>query len=118
MLLVGVVVLVFVTIAGMWKVFEKAGQPGWAVLVPIYNLVIMARIGGKSGWWALLVLLPYIGWIFHIILSIEIAKNFNRGWGTGLGLTFLGFIFYPVLGFGSAQYGMAAHFDELEEVFA
>ena len=47
-----------IVIAGEWKAFEKAGQPGWACIVPVYNIYIMIKIGGKPGWWLLVCLIP------------------------------------------------------------
>jgi Family of unknown function (DUF5684) len=91
-------------IAGCWKVFTKAGQPGWASIIPIYNVYIWCKIVGRPGWWVILLLIPFVNFIIGIILSIDLAKSFGKGVGFGLGLAFLGFIFWPILGFGSAQY--------------
>jgi hypothetical protein len=101
--LIGLVVGVVMIIA-MWKVFSKAGQPGWAAIIPIYNLYILCKVAGRPGWWLLLMLIPLVNFIIIIILSIDIAKNFGKGVGFGLGLAILGVIFWPILGFGSAQY--------------
>lgn len=90
--------------AGIWKVFTKAGQPGWAAIVPIYNLVVLMKIAGKPAWWVLLMLIPFVNFIVGILVSIEVAKAFGKGTGFGIGLMLLGPVFYPVLGFGSAQY--------------
>ena len=96
-------------IAAMWKVFTKAGQPGWGVLIPIYNLYLMCKIAGRPGWWLLLMLIPFVNFIIAIILNIDIAKNFGKGAGFAVGMLLLPFIFWPILGFGSAQYqGSAA----------
>ena len=97
-------VVLLVVLAAMWKVFSKAGQPGWAVLIPFYNLYILCKIAGRPGWWLLLLLIPFVQLIFMIILDIDIAKNFGKGAGFGVGLLFLPFIFFPILGFGSATY--------------
>jgi hypothetical protein len=91
-------------IVSYWKVFEKAGQPGWGVLIPIYNILLLLKIAGKPGWWILLYLIPLVNIVIAIIVSIEIAKNFGKDALFGLGLAFLGIIFYPILAFGSAQY--------------
>ena len=90
-------------VAGMWKVFTKAGQPGWGVLVPIYNAYLMTKIAQRPAWWLILMLIPFVGLIVHVVMSIDIAKHFGKGTGFGVGMAC--FIFYPVLGFGSAQYG-------------
>ena len=91
-------------IVAMWKVFTKAGQPGWASIIPIYNLYIWCKIVGRPWWWILLMLIPLVNFIICIILCIDLAKSFGKGVGFGLGLAFLGVIFFPILGFGSAQY--------------
>ena len=91
-------------IAACWKIFTKAGQPGWASIIPIYNVYIWCKIVGRPGWWVILLLIPFVNFIVGIILSIDLAKSFGKGVGFGLGLALLGFIFWPILGFGSAQY--------------
>ena len=91
-------------IAAMWKVNEKAGQPGWAAIVPIYNIVVLCRIAGKSGWWVLLFLIPIVNIIVAIMVHFGIAKNFGKGGLFAIGLILLGFIFFPILGFGDAEY--------------
>ena len=96
--------LALLVIVAMWKVFTKAGQPGWASIIPIYNLYIWCKIVGRSGWWVLLMLIPFVNFIIMIILCIDLAKSFGKGAGFGIGLALLGFIFLPILGFGSAQY--------------
>ena len=82
----------------------KAGQPGWGVLIPIYNIYLLTQIAGRPGWWVLLFLIPFVNIIVGIIVDIDIAKNFGKDAAFGLGLYFLGFIFFPILGFGSATY--------------
>jgi hypothetical protein len=91
-------------IAAMWKVFEKAGQPGWAAIIPIYNLYIMTKIAGKPGWWVLMFLIPFVNFIFLIWLYNMVSKSFGKDEGFTAGLVILGFIFWPILGFGSAKY--------------
>ena len=101
--IIGLLVALLVIVA-MWKVFTKAGQPGWASIIPIYNIYIWCKIVGRPWWWILLMLIPFVNFIILIILSIDMAKSFGKGVGFGLGLAFLGIIFLPILGFGSAQY--------------
>ena len=91
-------------IAAIWKVFAKAGEPGWACIVPIYNWIVQLRIIGRPWWWFLLMLVPIVNIVILFIVAIETAKCFGRGAGFGVGLVFLPFIFYAILGFGSAQY--------------
>ena len=101
-----IICLVFaaISIAGTWKAFEKAGQPGWACLIPIYNSYIMLKIGGKPGWWLLLFLIPLANIVFAIWTLNMISKSFGRDEGFTIGLVLLSFIFWPILGFGEAVY--------------
>ena len=96
--------IVILMVAGMWKVFVKAGKPGWAAIVPIYNLIVLLEIAGKPAWWVILFIIPFVNLIIGIMLGISVAAKFGKGTGYGLGLALLGPIFYPMLGFGSAQY--------------
>ena len=91
-------------IAAWWKIFTKAGQPGWACIIPIYNLYVWCMIVGRPWWWILLMLIPFVNFIIAIILLIDLAKSFGKGVGFGIGLLLLAVIFFPILGFGSAQY--------------
>jgi Family of unknown function (DUF5684) len=91
-------------IAAWWKIFTKAGQPGWACIIPIYNLYVWCKIVGRPWWWILLMLIPFVNLIILIILMIDLAKSFGKGVGFGIGLILLAVIFFPILGFGSAQY--------------
>jgi Family of unknown function (DUF5684) len=101
--IIGLAVAVLI-IAAMWKVFSKAGQPGWAAIIPIYNLYIWCKIVGRPGWWIILMLIPFVNFIIMIVLSIDLAKSFGKGAGFGIGLALLSIIFMPILAFGSAQY--------------
>lgn len=91
-------------IAGIWKTFAKAGQPGWAAIIPIFNVYILLKVANRPWWWLLLMLIPLVNLVIAIIVALDVAKAFGKGTGFGLGLAFLGFIFYPILGFGSATY--------------
>ena len=90
--------------AGLWKVFQKAGKPGWAAIIPIYNLIVLLEITGKPIWWFILYFIPVVNLIPLFLVSIELARRFGKGTGFGIGLALLGFIFYPILGFGDARY--------------
>jgi len=96
--------LVVLILAGVWKTFTKAGQPGWAAIIPIFNLYILIKVAGRPGWWLLLFIIPVVNLIIGIIVAIDVAKAFGKGTGFGVGLALLGFIFYPILGFGDATY--------------
>ena len=96
--------MVAVVIVGMWKMFVKAGKPGWAAIIPIYNIVVLLEIVGKPIWWIVLLFIPFVNFVIIIIMMIALAKSFGKGAGFGLGCAFLGFIFIPILGFGDAKY--------------
>ncbi|HMN42571.1 MAG TPA: DUF5684 domain-containing protein [Phycisphaerales bacterium] len=96
--------LIVVVIAGLWKTFTKAGQPGWAAIIPFYNMYIMCKIVGRPGWWVLLMLVPIVSLIVAIIVMLDLAKSFGKSTGFAVGLILLGFVFIPILGFGSSQY--------------
>lgn len=102
----GLVLFVFwlLVFIGAWKVFTKAGKPGWAIIVPIYNAIVVLEICGRPIWWIFLLMIPFVNFVISLIVSLDLAKSFGRGPLFGIGLAFFGCIFVPVLGFGSAQY--------------
>lgn len=104
--MIGIIVLAIMVVAiiGMWKMFAKAGQPGWGAIVPFYNAYILCKIGGRPGWWFILMIIPFIGIIFWFIICIDVAKSFGKGVGFGIASGFFYFITFPILGFGDAQY--------------
>ncbi len=97
----GIIILI---IASFWKVFAKAGKPGWAAIVPIYNIVVILEIIGRPIWWIVLFFIPIVSLVVAILIAIDVAKAFGKGAGFGIGLAFLPFIFYPMLAFGDASY--------------
>ncbi|MEY2963390.1 MAG: hypothetical protein RL754_651 [Bacteroidota bacterium] len=96
--------VIVVLIASQWKIYSKAGQPGWACLIPIYNIIVLLRIVGKPWWWLLLMMIPLVNIVFVIWTYNLLSKSFGKGEGFTLGLIFLSFIFFPILGLGSAEY--------------
>ncbi len=91
-------------VASYWKIFEKAGKPGWAAIVPIYNLVVLCEIVGKPTWWVILLLVPCANIVVLVWLTNLLSKNFGKSEGFTAGMLLLEFIFYPILGFGDAVY--------------
>jgi Family of unknown function (DUF5684) len=102
--LIAELLIALLLIVAMWKVFTKAGRPGWAAIIPIYNIYVWCKIVGRPGWWVILMLIPLVNIIIGIIVCIDLAKSFGKGVGFGIGIALLGIIFLPILGFGSAQY--------------
>lgn len=105
-LFISLVSLVFsiVMIAAMWKVFTKAGQPGWAAIVPFYNVYVILKIAGRPGWWLVLFLIPFVNLVVLIITYIDLAKSFGKDGGFAALLILLPIVGFPILGFGSARY--------------
>jgi hypothetical protein len=91
-------------IASIWKIFSKAGQPGWACLIPIYNIIVMLRVAGKPWWWIFLFLIPIVNIVFMIMMLHGISTNFGKGAGFTVGLFFLSIVFLPILAFSDAKW--------------
>jgi len=99
-----VLALSIVIIVAEWKIYTKAGKPGWAVLIPIYNTLVMLEIVGKPWWWILLMLIPVVNMVFVIWMINLLSKSFGKDEGYTIGLILLPIVFYPLLGFGNAEY--------------
>ena len=99
-----IAVVAVIYIAAHWRIYEKAGKPGWACIIPIYNIIVLLEIVGKPWWWLLLMLIPIVNIIFAVWMTNLLSKSFGKSEGFTVGLIFLGFIFYPILGFGNAEY--------------
>lgn len=98
-----IAVIVFYIIC-MWKIFVKAGKPGWSSIIPIYSSLVQLEILGRPWWWLLLLFVPLVNIVIAIIMIFDMAKVFGKDTGFGFGLLFLSFIFIPILAFGDAQY--------------
>lgn len=94
--------IIIVFVASMWKIFTKAGKPGWAAIIPIYNLIVLLEIVGRPMWWILIYLV--CSPIAMIVISLDLAKSFGKDIGFGIGLILLSIVFLPMLAFGSATY--------------
>lgn len=97
-------VIAILVIVSMWKIFTKAGKPGWASIIPIYNVIVFLEIIGKPWWWLLLYLIPGVNIIFGIWALNLLSKSFGKEVGFTIGLIFLNVIFLMILGLGSATY--------------
>lgn len=92
-------------IAGMWRTFVKAGRPGWAAIIPIYNIYVLLQIVGRPGWWLILFLIPFVNIVIALLVSIDLAKSFGKSAAWGIVLLFIfNAIGYLLLGFSDAQY--------------
>ncbi len=93
-----------VIIVANWKIFTKAGKPGWAILIPIYNIIVMVQIIKKPLWWVIILFVPIVDAVFAILIVYNLVLRFGKpGWHVLLAL-FLGVIYYPYLAFSSAEY--------------
>ena len=103
-ILIFYVILLVLMIVSFWKIFEKAGQPGWAAIVPIYNIIVMCKIAKKPEWWVILMLIPLVNYVFSIWVINRMVKGFGKSEGFTIGIILLGIIFLPILAFGSSDY--------------
>ncbi len=102
--LIGLAVYVLLVVA-LWRVFSKAGYPGWLAIIPIVNLIFLTKIAGFSGWFALLYIVPIVGIVFYIIVSIRVGRAFGHGWFFSIALlVLLHIIGYLILAFSSDTY--------------
>jgi hypothetical protein len=97
-------VILVLCIIGLWKVFTKANKPGWASIIPIYNVLVLLEIVGKPWWWLILLIIPGVNIVFAIWMLNLLSKSFGKEVGFTIGLIFLSFIFLPILGFGESKY--------------
>jgi len=93
-----------VYIAAYWTIFTKAGKPGWAAIIPIFNYYVLLRIVGRPAWWLILMLIPFVNLIIFIIIMLDLARSFGRSTLFGIGLILLAPIFFLILAFGSSRY--------------
>jgi len=100
--------ILFLMVASLWRIFTKAGQPGWASIIPIFNLYILLKIAGKPGWWLILLFIPVVNIVIAILVALAVAENFGKSGGFVIGMVLLPVVFYPILAFGDAQYSPRA----------
>ena len=103
-LIIPIIIVSVVMIIAHWKIYEKAGKPGWAAIIPIYNAIVLLEIVGKPVWWIILFFIPCVNIVFLIWVTNLLSKSFGQSEGFTVGLLLLGVVFYPILGFGNYQY--------------
>ena len=106
------IAIIVLIIASQWKIFTKAGKPGWAALVPIYNIIIMLEVARQPLWMIILYFIPIANLIAVIIVYIELSNNFSKSGGFAAGLILLPIIFFPILAFGDAKYKQVTQVSE------
>ena len=89
--------VVVLMLVAQWKIFVKAGEPGWACIVPVYNLIVLVKIASKPDWWVILFFVPFVNIVIGILVAVNLARNFGQSDGFAIGLILLPVIFYPVL---------------------
>ncbi|MBI9065696.1 MAG: hypothetical protein JEZ09_00310 [Salinivirgaceae bacterium] len=102
-IIIYVAIIALMIISG-WKIFEKAGKPGWAFIIPIYNIIVLLDIVKKPWWWLLLFLIPLVNIVFLIWMYNRLSKSFGYDAGFTVGLILLSIVFFPILGFGKSEY--------------
>lgn len=96
--------LAILTIVAMWKLFKKAGKPGWAAIIPIYNIIVMLEIAGMPGWYVLLLLIPIVNVVISILIILRFVKAYGKGTGFGILTIFFAPIMYAIMAFGDTKY--------------
>lgn len=100
--------IAILVIVSEWIIFTKAGKPGWAIFIPIYNIIVYLQIIRTPWWWIFLLCIPIANIVFAIIILNRLSIAFGKGSGFTVGLIFLSFIFLPILAFGDAKYVLEA----------
>jgi hypothetical protein len=109
------IIAAVIAMMGLWRTFEKAGKPGWLSLIPFLNFYLLIEIAGKPWWYFLLLFIPIVGLIVYAMILIAIAHNFKEETLFAVGLFLLPFIFWPILGFGPADFKPLAEFEPVRE---
>ena len=98
------ILIVVLTYAGLWGIFTKAGKPGWASVVPVYNQIVLLEMVGRPIWWLFLLFLPFVNIVFSIMIWLDILAAFRKPqWHIFL-TVFLPFFYLPYLGFSDSDY--------------
>lgn len=94
-----IMILTVILIISQWKLFAKAGKPGWASIVPIYNFIVMLEIVGRPVWWVALLFVPFVNIVIEIMLILDLAKAYGKSSGYGVLMLLFPYIMFPVLAF-------------------
>ncbi len=116
LMVIFILAISILVIIAQWRIYEKAGQPGWAVLIPFFNFYILLKIVGKPAWWLLWIFVPLANIVVEIWVTNLLSKSFGKDEAFTLGLIFLSVIFYPILGFGKAEYKGPAGKPKITEI--
>lgn len=86
-------------IVSMWKIYKKAGKPGWAAIVPVYNIIVLLEIAELPLWYIALFLVPFANIYAMFKIYIELAHKFGKSTGFGVASVFFSAICFPILAF-------------------
>lgn len=98
------VAVIALLLVSMWKLFARAGKPGWASIIPFYNNIVMLEIAGKPIWWFFMLFVPIANIVFGFLTLYHFSKAYGKAEGFSIGVALLGFIFIPLLAFSDAKY--------------
>lgn len=98
----GSLLLTILFVIAVWKIYTKAGEEGWACIIPFYSFYVLCKFTGVKHWW--LIFIPFVNIYILFVAIFALAKSFGKGVGFGIGLLLLGIIFFPILGFGNSVY--------------
>ena len=102
---IGSIIFYVISVIALWRIFSKAGRPGWLAIIPIVNIIVLIQISGHSGWTVLLYLIPIVNIVWAIVVAVHLAKSFGKGGAFGFFLLWLlSIIGYLILAFGSSTY--------------
>ena len=107
-MIIFILIICVISVIATWKIFVKAGKPGWAAIIPFYNTYVLFELVGMKGWYVFLAFIPFVGSIIlavmNIIANVKLAKCFGKSDGFAVGLVLLNIIFLPILAFDDSTY--------------
>lgn len=98
------IAVALIMVVSLWKIFTKAGKPGWASIIPIYNVIVILDIVKRPTWWVVLFFVPFVNIVIMFMVFYDLSKSFGKDIGYAIGLTFVPIIFLPMLGLGKSTY--------------
>ncbi len=98
------IAVIALMLVSMWKLFVRAGKPGWASIVPLYNNIVMLEIAGKPIWWFFMLFIPIVNIVFAFLTLYHFSKAYGKAEGFSIGVALLSIVFLPMLAFSDARY--------------
>jgi hypothetical protein len=115
-LLIPILILSILVLVSYWKLYEKAGKEGWAVLIPIYSTLVLLEIIRKPWYWLLLMMIPFVGLIWAIWSLNLFVKSFGKDEGYTVGCLLLPYVFFPMLAFSKSTKYIYNKADEMHDI--